>query len=189
MHPTFRLLQRHAAVLFVLAAIPVLLLILTGTFPEPALPAAWAIAQGVGIVWIGSGAWEGREKWAVRLQVTFVGVAVATLIASQQNPNVSGVGLLLFMVAVLLMHFAHIVSQTLYVIQQQLVTVRGFARTEAARHALFFLTFAGPAALAISPNVIGVAFLAVTTALVANVTGRRATRLLRAGLTREAEDA
>lgn len=189
MHRNLRLIQRHASLIFVLAGVPILLLILNGSFTEPALPAVWAVAQGVAVVWIGSAAWDGRERWAVRVQATFIGVMVAALIASQQAAAVSGAGLLVFLVAVLLIHFAHILGQTLYSIQKQLVSVRGFARTEAARQALFFLTFAVPAALSLSPTAISLAVAVLAAFLVADVTARRAVHLLQAGLAREASDA
>lgn len=176
------------ALLYVAAAAPVLLLILNGAFPEPVLPAAWVIAQGVGFVWIGSGAWGGRERWAVRLQVTFIAAAVAALMAAQQSVNVSGVGLMIFLVAVVFLHAAHLTSLALRKLQAGAVTVRGFASTEAARQGLFFATFAMPAALAVAPNVIGFAAAFIATVTVVNFVARRASRVLRAGLSREVLD-
>lgn len=186
MHHTLHLVRRHAALLYLVAAVPVLLLVLSDGFPQPALLSTWAIAQGAGIVWIGSETWEGRERWAVRLQVTFVAGAIACLVASQQDANVSGIALVLFLVAVVLLHFAHILRQALGTIQSQLVTVRGFARTEAWRQALLVATFTGPALLAFAPNVIGLAFFIGSVVFTYATVASRAKRRLTTGLLRDA---
>lgn len=185
---TASLIQRHAALFFIVAAAAILIILVRADLSEPSLLSAWAIAQGIGIVWIGSGAWQGRERWAVRAQVTFVGIAIIGVVASQQDTNVAAVGLLVFMAAVLLLHFAHIFGQSLSVIRDGLTTIRGFSRVEAARQSLFFVTFAGPVALTFAPNVIGLGFLILATLLIRDVVARRTRQRLAIGLAREAAD-
>lgn len=188
MHPTRRRIQRHAALLYLLVAVPVLLLVLSDGFPEPALLSSWVIAQGVGVAWIGSEVWDGRERWAMRTQVTFVAVAITCLVAAQQDANVSGVALLLFLTALVLLHLAHILRQVLTGIQAQLVTVRGFARTEAWRQTLLIATYTGPGLLTFAPNILGLASFIASTVFTYSAVAVRAKRRLTAGLLRESAD-
>lgn len=183
-----RFAQRHAALFYLPAVAPVIALILSPGFAQPVLTAVWAIAQGAAIVWIGSGAWEIRERWAVRLQVAFVAIAIIALIAAQQDASVAGAGLFIFLGALLLLHSAHILIQYLDIVQAQLVSVAAFARTESVRQSLFYTTFAGPLLLTLAPNVLGASILFASSAAIAVATGKRARTRLTVGLARELED-
>lgn len=181
--------QRHAIVGFA-AVVPALLaLILSDGFAHPVALTVWAIAQGTGVAWIGTAAWDGRERWAARAQVTLVGLFIVTLINPLQDASVAAVGLVVFTVAALLLHFAHIMAQSLHDIQAHLATVRGLARTQAARQTLYFLTFAAPLTLGVAPNIYGAVLLAVSGAVVHAVTVTTARRRVQRGLIRGGVDA
>lgn len=181
-----RTVQRYAAILCLAAGFLLPLLTLSPGFTAAVPVTLWAIAQAVGIAWVCSGAWAQTERWAVRLQTTFVGIAIITVIVAQQDAELAAAGLLIFLGAALLLQLAHLTRQALTSIQGGLVTVRGFARTEAARQGLLFATFAAPLTLTFAPNIIGLGFLAVSTFLICDIVVRRARRRLERGLAREA---
>ena len=183
-----RTLQRHLAFAYLPVAAVLVVVLLNTTVTDPELLAIWAIGQGVGVVWIGSGAWELRERWAVRLQVTFVGLAISFLLTGNTASNVAAVGLLVFAVALVFLHLAHVIGRSLYLIQNQLTTAAAWSRVEGARQVLFYLTFAAPFALAVAPNVIGVGFLVASGCLVGDFVTRRARRRLTNGLARAAAE-
>lgn len=176
LHRTMRLIRRHLAVVYLAAAGMLAYWLMQPGFPAPTLIAAWAIFQGVCVIWIQSAIWDERSSWAIRLQVTALGAVISGLALGNPSGNVALVSLLLFMVAVALLHMAHTLVRVLGRIQGQLKTVNAFSRVEAARQTLFFATFVAPVAMMAAPNGVGVAFTCVLCFVVNAVTLKRIRR-------------
>lgn len=181
-----RLMQRHASVGYLAVAAGTLIWVLPAAAAHTVTIAVTTITFGVAVLWIASGAWDERERWAVRLQSTLVSLIILPLVTATPTAAVAVGGLLVFVVAVTFLSLAHVFGQSLARVRDRAQTVTGFALAESTRQSLFFATFALPIAVGIFPTAVTVAAVAAACGATHALVYSRTRRRLRAGLAREA---
>jgi hypothetical protein len=184
-----RLIQRHASVGYLAAAAGTLVWVLPAAAAHTVTISVTTIAFGVAVLWIASGAWRERERWAVRLQSALVALIILPLIVATPSASVAVGGLLVFTVAVTFLSLAHIIGQALADIRDRLRSGTAFSLTEGARQSLFFSTFAAPIAVGLIPGPVTVAAVLIVCALVNVTVATHTSRRLSAGIARASDDA
>lgn len=184
-----RLLQRHASVGYLAAAAGTLVWVLPAAAAHTVTISVTTIVFGVAILWIASGAWRERERWAVRLQSALVALVILPLVVATPTASVAVGGLLVFTVAVAFLSLAHIIGQALADIRDRLRSVTVFSLVEGARQSLFFSTFAAPIAIGIIPGPVTVIAVLIVCAVVNVIVATHTSRRLHAGIAREHDDA
>lgn len=169
------LLQRHLTLLWAV--------IIAATIPFTPVTIGTALAiigAGVGVTWIGSGAWTVRERWTVRLQATVIGLGLTFLTLEQNSAAVAAVAVAVGVFFLAFIHIGHTIGMALWRLADQVTTTRALMRVEAARQTLYAGTFIVPFALVCAPNIIGVLFVAGSCLLVTYLTRARVRRLIAA---------